>query len=158
MAAGCDPPDRPCILIVDDDPDLLAMLFTELVEEGFSIVAASHGQQALDLLERGLRPHVILIDLMLPRVTGVDVLTHIRADPELRTIPRIVMTGSSQRVGIVADAVFAKPFDHDELLRAIHRLIVPRTSTDGAGTGRASADDRSPSRNHARSADRRQAR
>ena len=146
MATECDPPDRPCILVVDDDPDLMAFLFSVLVEEGFSIMAASHGQQALDLLERGLRPHVILIDLMLPRVSGVDVLTHIRADRELRTIPRIVMTGSSQRTGIVADAVFAKPFDHDELHRAIHRLITPDKSVDVADISRASADDRSPSR------------
>jgi CheY-like chemotaxis protein len=109
-------------------------------------MAASHGQQALDLLERGLRPHVILIDLLLPRVSGVDVLTHIRADRELRTIPRIVMTGSSQRAGIVADAVFAKPFDHYELLRVIHRLIAPEKSGDVAESSRASADDRSPSR------------
>src|SRR5687767_4663577 len=114
--------------------------------EGFSIMAASHGQQALDLLERGLRPHVILIDLLLPRVSGVDVLTHIRADRELRIIPRIVMTGSSQRAGIVADAVFAKPFDHDELVRAIRRLIEPEQLTVFAGSRRASADDRSPSR------------
>jgi response regulator RpfG family c-di-GMP phosphodiesterase len=68
----CEPPDRPCILVVDDDPDLL---------------------------EHGLRPHVILIDLILPRVSGVDVLTHIRADRDLRTIPRIVMTGSTERAG-----------------------------------------------------------
>ena len=142
----CDPPDRPCILVVDDDPDLMAFLFSVLIDEGFSIMAASHGQQALDLLERGLRPHVILIDLLLPRVSGVDVLTHIRADRELRTIPRIVMTGSSQRAGIVADAVFAKPFDHDELLRAIHRLIEPEHLTVVAGRHRASADDRSRSR------------
>jgi len=137
MATPCDPPDRPCILVVDDDPDLLALLFTELIEEGFSIVAASHGQQALDLLEHGLRPHLILIDLLLPRVSGVDVLAHIGADRELRTIPRIVMTGSSQRAGIVADAVFEKPFDHDELLRAIHRLIATDKSTAVSGRSRA---------------------
>jgi CheY-like chemotaxis protein len=113
-----------------------------LIDEGFSITAASHGQQALDLLERGLRPHVILIDLLLPRVSGVDVLTHIRADRELRTIPRIVMTGSSQRAGLVADAVFAKPFDHDELVRAIRRLMEPEPLTVVAGSRRASADDR----------------
>jgi CheY-like chemotaxis protein len=68
----CEPPDRPCILVVDDDPDLTAFLFSVLVDEGFSIMPASHGQQALDLLEHGLRPHVILIDLLLPRVSGIE--------------------------------------------------------------------------------------
>jgi hypothetical protein len=67
-------------------------------------------------------------------------------DRELRTIPRIVMTGSSQRAGIVADAVFAKPFDHDELVTTIRRLIEPEPLTVVAGSRRASADDRSRSR------------
>ena len=120
---SCDPPDRLCILIVDDDADLVAFLFSVLVDEGFSIVAASHGQQAMDLLERGVRPHLILIDLMLPRISGFDLLNHIRTDRSLRTIPTIVMTESSERPPIVADVVFQKPFDHNDLLAAIHRLI-----------------------------------
>ena len=127
----CEPPDRPCILVVDDDADLVALLFDILKQEGFSIVAASHGQQALDILEHGLRPHVILIDLLLPRVSGVDVLHHIRTDPALRAIPRIVITGSdgNGNGAIVADAVFRKPFDHDELIAAIHRLVEKDVST-----------------------------
>lgn len=138
----------------DDDPDLMAFLFAVLIDDGFSIMAANHGQQALDLLERGLRPHVILIDLKLPRVSGVDVLNHIRADGDLRTIPRIVMTGSTERAGIVADAVFEKPFDHHVLLETIHRLVATDESPAvGAGVSRpaarrASADDRSRSRKH----------
>ena len=127
----CDPPDQPCILLVDDDADLMAFLFSVLTNEGFSIVAASHGQQALDLLEHGLRPHVIVIDLMLPRVSGIDVLHHIRTDQSLRTIPRIVITGASVDATIVADAVFRKPFDHNDLVAAIHRLaetVRPKTA------------------------------
>jgi CheY-like chemotaxis protein len=123
MAAECDPPDQPCVLVVDDDADLVAFLFSVLTRERLSIVAASDGQQALDLLEHGLRPHLILIDLLLPRVSGVDVLDHIRTDPSLKTIPRIVITGSGDRDAIVADAIFEKPFDQDELLAAIHRLV-----------------------------------
>jgi len=123
MANECDPPDQPCILVIDDDADLVAFLFSILVDERLSIVAASDGQQALDLLEHGLRPHLILIDLMLPRVSGFDVLHHIRTDSSLRSIPRIVITGASQRAAIVADAIFEKPFDHAELLAAIHRLV-----------------------------------
>ena len=124
----CDPPDQPCILVVDDDSDVVAFLFSILHEEGFSIVAASHGQQAMDLLEHGLRPHVILIDLILPRISGVDLLDHIRTDPVLRIIPRIVITGSDSVSTVVADAIFRKPFDHDELIAVIHRLI----ETDGS--------------------------
>jgi CheY-like chemotaxis protein len=152
MATGCDPPRQPCILIVDDDADLVAFLFTVLVEEKYSIVAASHGQQALDLLEQGLRPHLILIDLMLPHVSGIDVLDSIRTDPELKTIPRIVITGTSERRAIVADAVFEKPFDHRELLQAIHRLIQSDGREPiGNAASRATADDRSPVRRKQRS-------
>jgi len=141
---SCDPPDRPCILVVDDDADLVAFLFSVLVDEGFSIVAASQGQQAMDLLERGVRPHLILIDLMLPRISGFDLLNHIRTDRSLRTIPTIVMTGASERAPIVADVVFEKPFDHRELLAAIHRLVAPAGSKSAAPMpSRATADDHS---------------
>ena len=141
---SCDPPDRPCILIVDDDADLVAFLFSVLVDEGFSIVAASQGQQAMDLLERGVRPHLILIDLMLPRISGFDLLNHIRTDRSLRTIPTIVMTGASERSPVVADVVFEKPFDHNELLKAIHRLIATAGSKSaGPVRSPATADDHS---------------
>ena len=123
--ATCDPPDQPCVLVVDDDVDLIAFLFSVIVAERLSIVAASDGQQALDLLEHGLRPHVIILDLMLPRVSGFDLLAHLSADPVLRTIPRIVITGASEYRSVVADAIFEKPFDHDELLATIHQLVAP---------------------------------
>lgn len=121
-----------------------------LVDDGYSIVAASHGQQALDLLEQGLRPHVILIDLMLPQVSGNDVLGHIGTDPELKAIPRIVITGSSERRKIVADAVFEKPFDHRELLEAIHRLT---RFEDRKATGGAASRDRPRANLHDEAAD-----
>ena len=144
MAAHCDPPDQPCVFIVDDDADLVAFLFSLLVDEGYSLVAASHGQQALDLLEQGLRPSVILIDLMLPQVSGIDILGHIRTDPELKAIPRIVITGSSERRTIVADAVFEKPFDPAALLRAVRGLTRSgdRKAAVGGGEERSSADER----------------
>ena len=120
---GCLPPGKPCILLVEDDSALVGFLFSALVAEGFALVAATDGQQALDLLERGLRPHVVLVDLMLPRVSGYELLTYIRTDPELRAIPRIVITGSDKEdVNAVADAVFQKPVDHEALIAAIHRL------------------------------------
>lgn len=111
------------MLLIEDDSALVGFLFSVLVAEGFALVAATDGQQALDLLEHGLRPHVILIDLMLLRVSGYEVLTYIRTDPELRAIPRIVITGSDKDdVKAVADAIFQKPVDHEALIAAIRRL------------------------------------
>lgn len=120
---GCVPPDKTCVLIVDDDSALVGFLFSALVAEGFALVAATDGQQALDLLERGLRPHVILIDLGLPRVSGYDLLSYIRDDAALRTIPRVIITGSDKDdPRAVADAVFRKPIDHENLISTIRRL------------------------------------
>ena len=114
------------MLIVDDDSALVGFLFSALVAEGFALVAATDGQQALDLLERGLRPHVILIDLGLPRVSGYDLLSYIRDDGALRTIPRVIITGSDKDdTGAVADAVFRKPIDHEKLIATIRRLQHP---------------------------------
>jgi len=123
---GCVPPDKTCVLIVDDDSALVGFLFSALVAEGFALVAATDGQQALDLLERGLRPHVILIDLGLPRVSGYDLLSYIRDDAALRTIPRVIITGSDKDdPRAVADAVFRKPIDHEKLIATIRRLQHP---------------------------------
>ena len=123
---GCEPPDKTCVLIVDDDSALVGFLFSALVEEGFALVAATDGQQALDLLERGLRPHVILIDLALPRVSGYDLLSYIRDDAALRTIPRVIITGSDKDdLRAVADAVFRKPIDHEKLISTIRQLQHP---------------------------------
>ena len=120
---GCVPPDKTCVLIVDDDSALVGFLFSALVAEGFALVAATDGQQALDLLERGLRPHVILIDLGLPRVSGYDLLSYIRDDAALRTIPRVIITGSDKDdPSAVADAVFRKPIDQENLIATIRRL------------------------------------
>jgi len=123
---GCVPPDKTCVLIVEDDSALVGFLFSALVAEGFALVAATDGQQALDLLERGLRPHVILIDLGLARISGYDLLSYIRDDAALRTIPRVIITGSDKDdLRAVADAVFRKPIDHEKLISTIRRLQHP---------------------------------
>jgi CheY-like chemotaxis protein len=150
MDLACEP-DKPCILLIDDDADLIAFLFDVLVNEGFTIVAASNGQHALDLLEHGLRPNIILVDLMLPRVSGMDLLTHIRTDPELRNIPRIVITGASDRTAVIADRVFAKPFDHETLVKAIHSLIEINGQKRRTGArSHAVAHDQQPARTRRR--------
>jgi DNA-binding response OmpR family regulator len=116
-------PNRNRILIVEDDPDTRASLYQALTHEGYSVITADNGQQALDLLERGIRPRVILVDLMLPRVDGTDLLSVLRDDPELRFTPTIVITAmSKEQVKVIADAVFHKPLDFKPLLAAVHNL------------------------------------
>jgi DNA-binding response OmpR family regulator len=119
-------PNQRRILVVEDDPGMLRMLFDLLTREGFSVLTAENGQQALDLLDRGIRPRLMVIDLMLPLVSGWDVINVVREDRDLRTIPTIVLTGvSAERSRVVADAVFEKPIDERLLVAKVRSLVLP---------------------------------
>jgi CheY-like chemotaxis protein len=118
------PTTREGILLVEDHPDTSAALLQLLTERGYSVITAMNGQQALDLLETGTRPRLILVDLMLPYVSGCELITYLQRDPELRFTPTIVITGvPKNQVRVVADAVFSKPVDFSELTTKIDQLI-----------------------------------
>ena len=107
-------PSSKRILIVEDHADTRASLYQLLTREGFSVLTADNGQQALDLLDRGIRPALVLIDLM----------THLRTDPELRVIPTVVITAlPKDEVRVIADVVLHKPLDFEPLLATVHHLI-----------------------------------
>ena len=118
-------PNRDRILVVEDDRDTLSGLFTLLMNAGFSVLTAEHGAQAVDLLAHGIRPRLILLDLMMPKVTGWDVLKHLQSDPELREIPVVVMTaaGESAKPVVGADVVLRKPVQPDRLIGEVARLM-----------------------------------
>ena len=117
-------PNSGRILVVEDHPDTSAALYTILTERGYSVLTADNGQQALDLLDRGIRPGLILIDLLLPHVSGHELLTHLNADPQLRHIPTIVITAvPKEQVQVITNAVFSKPLDFAKLTRAIDALV-----------------------------------
>ncbi|MEX2272402.1 MAG: response regulator [Vicinamibacterales bacterium] len=119
-------PNRRRILLVEDELDTRAALFELFTRAGYSILTADDGQQALDLLMRGVRPRLIVVDLMLPNVSGTEFLTYIQTDPDLRAIPRIVVTALARsEVRVVADAIFHKPYEPAELLEAVKRIAPP---------------------------------
>jgi CheY-like chemotaxis protein len=113
------------ILVVEDDRDTLSGLFMLLTHAGFTVLTAEHGAQAVDLLAHGIRPRVILLDLMMPKVTGWDVLKHLQTDPDLRGIPVVVMTAAPEtsRPVIGADVVLRKPIEPDKLIAEVARLM-----------------------------------
>ena len=115
------------ILVVEDDARTLGLLSTLLTDAGFTVLAAESGQRAIDLLERGTRPRLMIVDLMLPRVSGADVLRYAHEDSQLRHVPKVVITGSDRdkHPHIVADAIFTKPIDPATILQAIKRLAPP---------------------------------
>ena len=118
-------PNRERILQVEDDRASQTGLFLLLREEGFSVLTADNGQQALDLLQHGIRPRLMILDLMLPKVSGYDVLKDIMSDPSLRDMRVIVVTALAPEEAAVmgADAVLFKPIDHKRLIRTVRALM-----------------------------------
>ncbi len=118
------------VLIVDDDPAIRYGLGTLLREQGFDVHAAEHGEAALELLASGLRPGVVLLDLMMPVMDGYAFLTAMRARSDWRRIPVIVI--SAQRGCRTEDffgAVFrvvAKPVEYERLPWILNLAFAPR--------------------------------
>ena len=116
------------ILVVEDDASTRGFLSTLLTDAGFNVVVAETGQRAIDLLERGTRPRLMIVDLMMPRVSGADVLRYAHEDTDLRHVPKVVITGASREKlqNVVADAVLTKPVDPSTILQTVKRLAAPR--------------------------------
>ena len=116
------------VLVVDDDYDIREALSDVLASEGYSVVTAADGGEALERLRGGIRPDVMLLDLMMPRVSGVEVIDALRKDESLRQIPVVVCSANR---GYGADDlgvhdVLRKPVGVEELLEAVARAIRPR--------------------------------
>lgn len=84
----------PSVLIVDDDADFRRVLAESLSDEGYRIIEASNGQVALDRLETE-RPQLILVDLLMPTMSGLELLQKVRKAPTLRNIPVVVITAAN---------------------------------------------------------------
>lgn len=108
------------VLIVDDDNALSEVLAEALEYEGLSVSRSGHGLDALKKLRSGLRPDLILLDLMMPVMDGWTFRDEQLRDPSLASIPVVVVTAAhALPKPIDARAVVRKPFKVDELLRAL---------------------------------------
>jgi CheY-like chemotaxis protein len=114
---------------VDDDPSIRRLLVTYLSQRGFRLLEASNGREALAQM-RGA--DLVIMDLMMPEVSGMDVLRVRAADPALLRIPVIVVTANIQQ-NAAADvldasvwAVIGKPFDLDALLKSVTTCLAQR--------------------------------
>jgi two-component system response regulator MprA len=109
------------VLVVDDDPDILSALVMTLQTEGHAVHAARHGQEALEALEGGLRPDVVVLDLMMPVMNGFELLDVLRRDPRWSNLPVVVLSAnrgySHDDLGVAR--MLRKPFDLEELFSAI---------------------------------------
>ena len=116
------------ILIADDEPNIVLSLEFLLQEAGYRLQIARDGQEALQALEQQV-PDLILLDVMLPRISGFDVCQRIRANPAWRNI-RIVMLSAKGReaeiskgLALGADAYVTKPFAIKDLLAEVARQL-----------------------------------
>lgn len=136
---------RPCVLVVDDDPDLLRLADMQLSLQGFEVLQAPTGEEALKLA-RKRNPDVILLDMMLPDIDGAEVLRNLHADPRTEDIPVIFLSALSateDRVkGLTGGAVdwISKPHEPRELIARVGAAARTKAKTEaiktGAGTDR----------------------
>ncbi len=116
------------ILIVDDEKDILDLLEFNLQAEGYHIVTARDGEQALELAER-VNPDLIILDIMLPQKDGWTVLRELRAKPETASIPVIFLTAKSSEIDEVvglelgADDYIVKPISLRKLIARVKTVL-----------------------------------
>jgi len=114
------------IMLVDDDPQLrrVVSMFFEL--EGYNVVQAEDGREAIDMLTEYV-PDVILLDLIMPEVTGTEVCQHVRASKRLKEIPVVVFTAAEMKeeelTAAGADRFISKPYSLEGLRRVVRTLI-----------------------------------
>lgn len=134
-AKATEPETRPAetatartILVVDDEPDTLSLLSRRLEASGYRVVTASDGMEALNTARR-VRPSLMVLDLMLPKMDGYKVCSFLKFDERYKSIPIVLLTARAnaedmKKAGEVkADHFLTKPCDLKELMAVIGRLV-----------------------------------
>ena len=113
---------RPIVLVVEDDHDVRDLYRTALTAEGFPVVAVEDGLDALRVMER-TQPAAVVLDLGLPRLSGLDVAQEMSEQPALRNVPVIIVTGQTTELNPPTrfSCVLRKPIDTDRLIAAVSR-------------------------------------
>lgn len=108
------------VLVVDDDPDIRETLRDVIEAEGFAVVCAANGREALAALGMGLRPSLVVLDLMMPAMNGWELLAAIRADRALADLPVAVISAAGGRATPPGATCFlGKPIDLDTLIELV---------------------------------------
>ena len=128
---------RKTILVVDDEPNVVAYLETLLQDNGYGTVSAANGLEGMEKV-RSEKPDLITLDISMPEESGVRFYRDLKADPDLAGIPVVIVTGvtgygykpedfqkfiSSRKRIAPPDGFVAKPIDRDELLKGVSSLL-----------------------------------
>ena len=120
--------ERPLILIADDDEDILSLIALRLERAGYEVMSVKDGQAAL-ASARARKPAVAVLDVMMPRIGGIEVVAEFRADPDLREVSVILLSARVQEDDVQrglaagADRYLIKPFKFAELETEIEQLL-----------------------------------
>ncbi|HVP85672.1 MAG TPA: phosphate regulon transcriptional regulator PhoB [Rhizomicrobium sp.] len=134
---------KPTVLVAEDESALVTLLRYNLEREGYRVVEATDGEEAL-LLATEEKPDLVLLDWMLPQLSGIEVCRRLRSRPETRNVPILMLTARGEEADRVrglntgADDYITKPFSMTELLarlRAVMRRIRPSLAEDTIRVG-----------------------
>ena len=120
--------EGPLVLCADDDEDILSLVSLRLRRAGFEVATASDGDAAIEIA-RDRRPALAVLDVMMPRRTGYEVLAELRADEALREMKVILLSARVQESDVTrgleagADAYLPKPFKAQELVTKVQELL-----------------------------------
>lgn len=123
-----DAPDRPVVLVADDDADILGLVDYRLSQSGYEVITAKDGEEALRLCAERV-PDLCVLDVMMPRLSGLEVTRSMRADAALEHIPVILLTARVKDADVErgfeagADDYLRKPFSLQELRARVQAIL-----------------------------------
>jgi DNA-binding response OmpR family regulator len=123
--------DTPLVLCADDDEDILSLVSLRLRRAGFDVATAADGEQAVQIA-RERQPALAVLDVMMPKLTGYEVLAELRGDEALRGMKVILLSARVQEGDVArgmdagADAYLAKPFKAQDLVSKVEELLGTR--------------------------------
>lgn len=124
------------ILVVDDNPDVINSLKISLEDSTreYRVLGAENGQKCLEILKDNIIPDIILLDIMMPQMSGWEVFDRIKKDPSFSTIPIIFLTARTDRIaknagGFLGDDYIEKPFDIIDLKKRIEIVFRSKKSS-----------------------------
>ncbi|PIP28318.1 MAG: response regulator [Candidatus Moranbacteria bacterium CG23_combo_of_CG06-09_8_20_14_all_35_22] len=119
------------IMIVEDDSFVMDIYETKITKEGISVIKAVNGAEAIKKLENGAKPDLILLDIIMPYMDGLEVLKKIQADDNLNKIPVVLLTNLSQKEEIqegfelgAKDYLIKSHFTPSEVMEKINKYLV----------------------------------
>ena len=119
---------KPTVMIVEDEASLVTMLRYNLEKEGYAVTEASDGEEAVTVADE-TPPDAVILDWMLPRMSGIEVCRQLRRKPETRHVPIIMLTARSEEtdkvrgLNVGADDYMTKPFSMPELVARVRALL-----------------------------------